>query len=285
MQNITAAKIKKLIGIRETDTHKGDYGKILLVAGSFGMAGAAVLVGRGAYSSGAGLVVCALPSEIIPIMQISLPEAICIPRKAGKLIGKTDYGQYDAIIFGPGLGVSRDNAALLEEILKSYQGPMVIDADGLNCIVKYDLYQAILDTKAQIIITPHPGEAKRLLGVAEIEDRESFAVSLSHTFRVTAVLKGAGTIIASSLPDGKTTVFKNATGNPGMATAGSGDVLAGIIAAFSAKGLTPVDAACTGVYIHGAAGDLAAIKMGETGMMASDICSHIPYAIKNITSK
>lgn len=281
MQNITKSKIKRIIGTRDTNTHKGDYGKILLVAGSFGMAGAAILAGRGAYSSGAGLVVCALPSEIIPIMQTSLPEAICISRKAGKI----DYSQYDSIILGPGLGVSRDNATLLEEILKSYKGPVVIDADGLNCIGEYDIYQALLDTKAQIILTPHPGEAKRLLGVAQFVDREAFAVSLSQTFRVTAILKGAGTIIATILLDGQTAVFKNTTGNPGMATAGSGDILAGIIGSLLAKGLSTVDAACAGVYIHGAAGDLAASELGENGMMASDICRYTPYAIKNIIGK
>lgn len=281
MQKISVANIQKLLGPRDANSHKGDYGKILLVAGSIGMAGAAILAGRGAYSSGAGLVTCALPERLFPILQIALPEAICIPRKSGKI----DYSQYDAIILGPGLGVSRENATLLEEILKSYDGPLVIDADGLNCICQYDLYQGLLDTKAQVVLTPHPGEAKRLLGVAVIEDREVFTVSISQTFRSIAVLKGAGTMIAGLQPDGHNAVIQNTTGNPGMATAGSGDVLSGIIGAFLAKGLAPMDAACVGVYIHGAAGDLAAMEMGETGMTASDICRHIPYAIKNIIGK
>jgi len=279
MQNIDMAEIKKDLGTRDPNSHKGDYGKVLLVAGSLGMAGAAILAGRSAYSSGAGLVYCAVPTQLFPILQISLPEAICIARKPGKL----DYGQYDAIILGPGLGLLRENGTLVEEILKTYNGPLVIDADGLNCISQYDLYQALLDTKAQVVMTPHPGEAKRLLGVAGIEDREKFTVSLSQTFRATTVLKGAGTIIASINNEGITQVLKNTTGNPGMATAGSGDVLAGIIGAFLAKGLTPMDAASAGVYIHGVAGDLAAKELGETGLMASDICRHIPYAIKNIT--
>jgi len=124
-----------------------------------------------------------------------------------------------------------------------------------------------------------------LLGVVEILDRETFAISISQTFGVTAVLKGTGTIIASMNPDGQTEVLQNTTGNPGMATAGSGDVLAGIIGAFLAKGLKPMDAASTGVFIHGAAGDLAALELGENGMLASDICRHIPYAIKNIIGK
>lgn len=281
MQKISTAKIKKLLGTRDSNTHKGDYGKILIIAGSVGMAGAAVLSGRGAYCSGAGLVAFGVPEQLFPILQITLPEAICIPRKPGKI----DYTHYDSIILGPGLGVHRDNATLIDEILKSYNGFLVIDADGLNCISQYDLYQALLDTKAQVVMTPHPGEAKRLLGVTEIENRETFAVSLSKTFNVTAVLKGAGTIIASTLPTGQTVVYINATGNPGMATAGSGDVLAGVIGSLLAQGLSPVDAATTGVYFHGAAGDLAASEVGETGLMASDICRYIPYAIKKITGK
>jgi len=281
MKNIDITNISKNIGIRDTNTHKGDYGKVLLVAGSIGMAGAAVLAGRGAYSSGAGLVTCEVPEQIFPILQISLPEAICIPRKAGKV----EYNQYDAIILGPGLGISRESSTIVDEILKSYTGSLVIDADGLNCIGHYDLYQSLLDTRSQLVLTPHPGEAKRLLGLIEIEDRETVAVSLSKTFHATAVLKGAGTIIAFVQSDGEIAVLKNTTGNPGMATAGSGDVLAGIIGAFLAEGLAPKDAASSGVYIHGAAGDLAAMELGETSVMASDICRHIPYAIKNITGK
>ncbi len=281
MQKITTTKIKKMLGTRNPNSHKGDYGKVLIVAGSVGMTGAAVLTGRGAYSSGVGLVTCALPEQLFPILQISLPEAICIPRK----IGMMDYAKYDAIILGPGFGVHRAGASLIDEILKSYHGPLVIDADALNCIGQYDLYQSLIDTKAQVVITPHPGEAMRLMGVAEINDRENFVCSLSQTLRVTAVLKGSGTLIASMQPDGQTVIFKNSTGNPGMATAGSGDVLAGIIGALLAQGLTPIDASSAGVYIHGAAGDLAASDMGETGLMATDICNHIPYAIKNVIGK
>jgi ADP-dependent NAD(P)H-hydrate dehydratase / NAD(P)H-hydrate epimerase len=281
MNSINATNIKNCLGVRERQSHKGDYGKVLLIAGSVGMAGAAVLAARGAYASGAGLVVGALPERLYPIMQISVPEAICIPRKTGKI----DYSMYDSIVIGPGLGVEREVGNLLNELLLSYQGPVVIDADGLNVIVKYDLYQSLLDTKAQIVITPHPGEAKRLLGVANSDDRESMADSLARAFRVTAVLKGAGTLVATNQPDGQPVMHINTTGNPGMATAGSGDVLSGVIGAFLARGIKPFDAASAGVYVHGEAGDLAAREMGETGMVASDICRHIPYAIRNIIDK
>jgi hydroxyethylthiazole kinase-like uncharacterized protein yjeF len=281
MKTINVTDIKRMLGTRAADSHKGDYGKVLLIAGSVGMAGAAVLAGRGAYSAGAGLVTCAMMEQLFPILQISLPEAICIPKKTGKI----DYNSYDAIIIGPGIGIHRENSSIIEEALKSYNGPLVIDADGLNCIGHFDLYQDLLDTNARVIVTPHPGEAKRLLGVAEINDRESCVVSLAKTFRVTAILKGSGTLVGSVEQNGQSQVLINPTGNPGMATAGSGDVLSGILVALLAKGLLPIDAASAAVYIHGAAGDLAARDKGETGLMASDICMYIPYAIRNIIGR
>jgi NAD(P)H-hydrate repair Nnr-like enzyme with NAD(P)H-hydrate dehydratase domain len=142
------------------------------------MAGAAVLAGRSAYFAGSGLVICDVPEMLFPILQISLPEAICIPRK----LGKTNYAQYDSIILGPGLGVTKESGSLVEEILKTFDGPLVIDADGINCICQYNLYQDLLDTSAQVILTPHPGEGKRLMGVEEIINRETFAVTMSRLY-------------------------------------------------------------------------------------------------------
>jgi ADP-dependent NAD(P)H-hydrate dehydratase / NAD(P)H-hydrate epimerase len=281
MKIINIKAVQQILGTRELNSHKGDYGKVLLIAGSYGMAGAATLAGWGAYSAGVGLVVYSVPEQLFPILQVALPEAICIPRKTGKI----DFNSYDAIIIGPGLGIHRENIGIIEEILKEYHGPLVIDADGLNCISHFDLYQNLLDTTSQVIITPHPGEAKRLLGVAEIGDREVCAVAMAQMFRVTAVLKGAGTLVASVDSTGQTLLLKNETGNPGMATAGSGDVLSGILGAFLAKGLSPYEAASAAVFIHGSAGDLAAKEKGETGLMASDICRFTPYAIRNIIGK
>lgn len=281
MEIIHIDSIHKNLSIRKADSHKGNYGKILLVAGSVGMAGAAVLAARGAYSAGAGIVFCALPDPIYPILQISVPEAVCIPKDHPLPAFET----YDAIIIGPGLGTHRTNAELIEEALKSYKGPLVLDADGLNCIVKYEMEQALKRTKAKVVITPHPGEAKRLLSGLDETDRVATAVSLASIFGVTAVLKGYETLVAAMTTEQSCHVQKNLTGNPGMATAGSGDVLAGVIGAFLGMGMSPVDAASTGVYIHGAAGDLAAMELGEYGMMASDICAFVPYAIRNITGK
>jgi len=281
MQKIDVMDIKNTLGTREAGSHKGDFGKILVVAGSVGMAGAAILAARSAYASGGGLVVCAVPERLYPILQISIPEAICIPRKAGKI----DYASFDAIVLGPGLGVSRENETIIEELLKSYSGKVVLDADGLNYIVRYDLYQDLLDTKAKVVMTPHPGEAKRLLSIDNIADRAACATTLAKLFRATVVLKGAGSLVANNTSSGDASIQINTTGNPGMATAGSGDVLAGMIGAFLAKGMEPFEAACAGVYIHGEAGDLAAMELGETGMIASDICRHIPHAIRNIIGK
>jgi NAD(P)H-hydrate epimerase len=281
MNTIELDDIKEYLGTRPDETHKGDYGKILLVAGSVGMAGAAVLAARGAYASGAGLVYCLVPEQLFTILQTTVPEAICLPRKQSKL----DFAQYDSIIIGPGLGKQKEVASILEEILKKYAGPVVLDADGLNCVGEFDLYQDLLDTDAQVVITPHPGEAKRLLGVETLGERDKTAETLAQTFHVTAVLKGSGTLVASRDKQGQPTIKKNPTGNPGMATAGSGDVLAGCIGALLGRGVQPMEAASAGVFIHGLAGDLAAREIGETGMTASDICRQIPFAIKNIIGK
>ncbi len=281
MDEIKELDVKKNIGIRNRESHKGNYGKVLLVAGSLTMAGAACLAGHGAYRAGAGLVTCYVPEKLYPVLQVALPESICASRGLGKL----DYHLYDSIVFGPGIGTQLENGKLLQEILSNYSGSLIIDADGLNCIVQYNLYPSILDTSARVVITPHPGEAKRLMGKTLIEDRKSFAISMAQTLGVTVVLKGADTLVTGILPDGKILTRQNPTGNPGMATAGSGDVLSGIIGAFLAKGMQPFDAATTGVYIHGAAGDLAAMELGETGMTATDIYKYLPFAIKNIIGR
>lgn len=278
MDYSNVSEIKENIGVRPRDSHKGTYGKVLVMAGSKGMAGAACLAGLAAYRTGAGLVTFAVPETLFPILQTLVPEGICIARTPGKI----DYDQYDSIILGPGLGQHKQNDALIKEVLELYHGPLVLDADAINSIVRFNLYQDILDCSATIVMTPHPGEAKRLMGTETISDREEFAVSISKTFGATVVLKGAGTVIAAVNADKSSSIRMNPNGNPGMATAGSGDVLAGVIGAYLGMGLTTFKAAVTGVYVHGAAGDLAALELGENGMIASDLCNYLPYAIKNI---
>ncbi len=276
MKKITEKHIRSLIKERPKESHKGDFGRIMIVAGSTGMAGAAILCGKAALKSGAGLVEYCVPEEIFPILQTAVPEATC--KKRATL---PDTNRYDAIALGPGLGGSSQNRSLMVNLLDSCKGPLVIDADGINTIVSENLFDELIHSEAYIVVTPHPGEAKRLLGIDEIINREETALEIARTFGVTAVLKGAGTLIA--LPGGE--VFQNYTGNPGMATGGAGDVLTGIIAALMGQRLPPADAAAAGVYIHGLAGDLAVAEIGMTGMTAMDICDFTAKAFKYVLGK
>jgi len=276
MRKTTGKYIKSLIKDRPKESHKGDFGRILIVAGSPGMAGAAVLCGKAALKSGAGLVEYYAPEEIFPILQTAVPEATCKRRTI-----PPDIKKCDAVALGPGLGGSVQNRKLIVDLLDSYKGPLVIDADGINTIVSENLFDDLIHSEADIVVTPHPGEAKRLLGIDVITSREKTALMIAKTFNVTAVLKGAGTLTA--LPGGE--VFLNDTGNPGMATGGAGDVLTGIIAALMGQKLGATDAAAAGAYIHGLAGDIAAAEIGMTGMTAMDICDFTAKAFKSILGK
>ena len=272
---ITKSYVNTFIKKRDRDIHKGDCGKILIYTGSKGMAGAAVLCARAALRTGAGLVRVSVPEELFPILQIGVPEATCLPRE--RLL--EDLMQYTAIVIGPGLGVDAENGVLIKKILRATERPVVLDADGLN-LLKGELH-VMKEARAKLILTPHPGEAARLLGrtAAEINaDRLKSAGELaSHTGAVT-VLKGAGSVVAT--PEGKT--YINTTGNPGMATGGSGDVLSGMIASLAGQGLDSESAAIAGVYLHGLAGDLARDRMGEYGLIATDIADMAALAIKSV---
>lgn len=268
---ITREFVQTIIGKREKEIHKGDCGRVLIVAGSVGMAGAAVLAARAALRSGSGLVQVAIPKELFPIVQVGVPEATCLERDFSKI----DLSLYDAIAVGPGLGQSEDSIGAVRYLLENYDGPMVLDADGLNIVAYNNLFD-ILRTKENVVITPHVGEARRLLGEI-LENREETALALYKKTRATTVLKGHGTVVA--IADDKT--YINTTGNPGMATAGSGDVLTGIIASLLGQGKE--NAAMCGVFIHGMAGDLAAEEVGEYGLIASDIAYYTAIALKEIS--
>ena len=270
---INSTLVNTFIQERKKDIHKGDCGRILIIAGSTGMAGAAVLCARGALRGGAGLVQVSIPEELFPILQIGVPEATCIPKD--RLLKGTL--QYHSIAIGPGLGDDAENLKVITRILEGYEKPVVIDADGLN-LLSNDLL-AMKRSIAKLIITPHPGEAARLLkvNVSEInKDRLASASALAAETGAVTVLKGAGSIVAT--PEGKT--YINTTGNPGMATGGSGDVLTGLIAALLGQGLNLESAAVAGVYLHGLAGDIKASQIGEYGLIASDIAEGISLAIK-----
>lgn len=272
---ITEAYVNTFIKKRDRDLHKGNCGKVLILAGSKGMAGAAVLCARAALRTGAGLVRVSVPEELFPILQIGVPEATCITRE--RLF--EDLMQYSAIAIGPGLGDDLKNGNLIKKILYTTDKPVVIDADGLN-LLRDDL-SAMKNARAKLIITPHPGEAARLLDrkTAEInQDRLASAKGLAAITGAVTVLKGAGSVVAT--PEGKT--YINTTGNPGMATGGSGDVLTGVIAALAGQGLDPEAATVAGVFLHGRAGDLASDRMGEYGLIARDIADMVALAIKSI---
>lgn len=283
--------VNTVICKRPEDVHKGDCGKLLIVAGSKGMAGAAVLASRAAMKTGSGLVRVCIEEELFSIIQISVPEVICTTWSDIKTKTMQDLNSYDAIAVGPGMGDGERTKNILTDISNSYTGKLIIDADGLNVIAKFNLFEEVKNTKARVIISPHIGEARRLLKVDSRNDKNvdgkskltqmGIALPLTRALNAIVVVKGPGTLVAIDEKD----AYTNTTGNPGMATAGSGDVLTGVIASLAGQGLSARDAARCGVFIHGMAGDLAASEIGVHGMTAGDIAAKLPQAIKSIVGK
>ncbi|MDR1028186.1 MAG: NAD(P)H-hydrate dehydratase [Clostridiales Family XIII bacterium] len=275
MDTITKNEVKNVLKKRHRNIHKGDCGRVLIVAGSPGMAGAAALGAMGALRSGAGLVTVSIDETLFPIVQSLVPCATCVTRAAIE----EDIERWDAIAIGPGLGTDEGAVKTLESVLGAYAGIAVIDADALNIMAARGL--DLRKSAVRAIFTPHAGEAARLLGTeprAIESDRADAACALAERFHAIAVLKGSETLVAS--PDGNTSV--NPTGNPGMATGGSGDVLSGVIASFAGQGFGARAAARAGVYIHGLAGDIKADEIGEYGLIATDIADTLPKAIQTV---
>ncbi|MHC4336755.1 MAG: NAD(P)H-hydrate dehydratase [Planctomycetota bacterium] len=269
---------------RAVEAHKGDFGKVCIIAGSVGMSGAAALAGRSALRAGAGLVRVATAKSVLPIVAaiepsfttISLPEdnAGRISAKAVSIILDA-VADNDVLAFGPGIGISQGLRSILEALLEQEKLRLVIDADGLNNLCRIKDWPAKL--RANLVLTPHPGEIKRLWSSVFREqlpsERQEQAGQLAQQTKTIVVLKGAETVVT----DGQK-AYINKTGNPGMATAGSGDVLTGVITALVGQGLTDFDAAVLGVYIHGLAGDIAAEKVGQVSLMTTDIADALPEA-------
>lgn len=282
---ITREYVNTFIKERPREIHKGQCGRVLIIAGSYGMAGAAVLAARGALKSGAGLVKIAAPDELFHILQTAVPQATCMSISEG--FTRRSLKDYGAIAIGPGIGVDEKNYLLIETILNNFEGPVVIDADGINCLCKYGKRtQVIKNSICSVVLTPHPGEGNRLLeslGAGDINSlgREKAAEYISSNTAATVLLKGADTVVTCT---GKGT-YINTTGNPGMATGGSGDVLTGVITAIAASGVESFEAAKLGAYIHGLAGDIAAENIGQWGMTAVDIEEALPAAFKLIVGK
>ena len=263
---------------RKKFSHKGTYGHTLIAAGSYGMMGAAVLCTRAALHSGAGLVTAFIPRCGYSIMQRTAPEALAAVSKTEKhLSGPLPEKDFSSVVIGPGIGKNPAAARWLKNILLKIKIPLLLDADALNIISENK--SLLKKIPAGTILTPHPGEFKRLAGAAK-NDFQKFEMlkSFAKKYNVTVVLKGANTCIAA--PGGET--YFNSTGNPGMAKGGSGDVLSGIIGALLARGISPLNACIGGVYLHGLAGDIAAEKFSMESMTASDIISSIGAAFKKI---
>jgi len=286
---LDAEVVRALVPRRAHESHKGTHGHLLAVAGARGRSGAAVLLARAALRSGVGLVTVATPRACLPVVAAQQAEIMTEPlsetragtigRAASRAVLRL-LADREALAIGPGLGTSVDTRACALDILAHGQRPTVVDADALNAVAasgKRGL-ERLGRAGSRLVLTPHPGEAGRLLGGstdAVQRDRLGAARELARRSGATVALKGHRTIVAS--PDGRASI--NASGNPGLATAGTGDVLTGVVGALLARGLEPRDAARAAVFLHGAAGDRAAAEIGPDGMIASDVVDRLPAAI------
>ena len=265
---------------RKTDSHKGDYGKILLLCGSRGYSGAAALAAMGALRTGAGLVYLGVPESIYNIEATKLLEPIVLPFadengmfSSGAVQKVTQMlPTMDAVLIGPGLGQSEGTFSLVKAVLNNAACPVVLDADGINVISQHK--DILRERTYQTILTPHDGEFLRI-GGRITEDRSQCAAELANALGCIVLLKGHRTVIT----DGNES-YINHTGNPGMATGGSGDVLAGIIVSLIGQGLTPLLAAACGAWLHGRAGDICAEEIGQYGMLPQDMINVLPRLLR-----
>ena len=273
-------KILSILPDRNPFAHKGDFGKVLLLCGSRGYTGAATLAAMAAMRTGAGLAYLGVPESIYAIEAVKLTEPIVFPlpdeggmfsRKAAKEIVRT-LNNKDAVLIGPGIGQSEGTLSAVQTVLEQFHGPVVVDADGINVLKTHK--DILRGRTGQTILTPHDGEFQRLGGVLN-HDRINAAAVMARDLGVIILLKGHETIIT----DGNA-CYINKTGNPGMAVGGSGDVLSGIIVSLLGQGFLPLEAAATAAWLHGAAGDLCADKIGQYGMLPSDLIAVLPRLMK-----
>ncbi len=286
--------VKPLVGPRAPNSHKGLYGHPLIVAGSLGKAGAAILASRAALRMGAGLVTAAIPQAVSAIVAGAQAELMTepMPDRDGHFDGHGSIarlamlaGGKDALIVGPGIGVSDDTKHLVEWMITEGaqpQRPLLIDADGLNALAAIGC-DILKRARGPVVLTPHPGEMARLLGSAPAAvnaDRISAARAMAQNTGAHVLLKGARTVIAA--PDG--TIYVNSTGNPGMGTPGMGDVLSGIVGALLGQKMNPLDALALGAFVHGDAADRVARRLGPVGYIAGDLIDELPRAIAALIS-
>ncbi|MCX7749018.1 MAG: NAD(P)H-hydrate dehydratase [Clostridia bacterium] len=283
--------VKTFMPKRAPDTNKGDYGKVLILTGSKGMTGAGILTSKAALRTGAGLVYTCVPGSLADIYETSSLESVTVPLKdsgSGTLSAECIdelsglLQKATVIAVGPGLSFNDAIVKIVASVIEKAPVPLIIDADGINALSK-DL-SVLKKSKVPVILTPHPGEMSRLTGkpIDHIQkDRLQIAGSFAAQWGIILVLKGSKTLIANPQGD----IYINPTGNAGMATGGTGDVLTGIIAGLMGQGVDPFQAAVLGVYLHGAAGDCAASKLGEHGLIAGDLIPEIPYVMKGFIKR
>ena len=270
--------IKSILKTRLKFSHKGTYGRSLIISGSWGKIGASVLCSKACLRSGAGLVTVHIPSCGYQILQASVPEAMVSTDIHDRFLTTLpDIKNFDAIGVGPGIDIHMDTYEVISQLLSRFQKPIVFDADAINIISNERSFLKMLPEGS--ILTPHPGEFRRLVGDWKDElSKLDLQLAMSQEYKVYIVLKGAHTSI--STPNGK--LYFNSTGNPGMATAGSGDVLTGVITSLLGQGYSPKEASILGVYVHGLAGDISARNLGEDGLIAGDIINNLPKAFQSI---
>lgn len=288
LELMTSRLIRPLLPGRATDSNKGTFGRVLAIGGSHRFAGAPLMVASAAYRAGAGLVTVACPEDVQVMLAGSLPEATWLPLESG------DHGEieanevaalraalpdFDAVVLGPGMGNFEDTRALTWALLPDFEHGLVLDADALNAVATFP--DAAGRVPPQAILTPHPGEMARLLGmsVADVQARRlEIAQEAAQRFGCIVVLKGAHTVIAAA--DGRARLSSFA--NPLLATAGAGDVLAGIIAGYLAQGADPFDAASLGVYVHGMTGETLREELGDSGLLATELAARLPRTVRDI---
>ena len=297
MKKIIPKKLKSLIPKRDKHSHKGDYGKVLIIAGSKGMSGAAILAGRAALKAGAGLVTIACPASERFIITAVLPEAMTLPlsdkegvaslKAAGEILKWQKIKKYDVALIGPGLSVLKEAPLFAAEVIKKLQIPMIIDADALNALssCRSAALPRCRASSVPYIMTPHLGEMKRLLKTDSF-DRKSLALKLFNKTGAIIIMKGNKTLIKAK--DG---FYENTTGGPALSKGGSGDILAGLIAGLWAQAgkrdgyndKTAFESSILGVYLHGLCGDLASKKLTERCVLAGELLDYLPNAYRSLS--
>ncbi len=290
-QELNAAMIRAWLPPRPEKGHKGTFGHLFVLAGSRGFTGAAKLTCMGAYRAGAGLVTLGIPHPLADVVAAGLLETMSLPLPATEMETFSEdaaapalafASSKDAVVLGPGLSRHPDTTRFVHACVTRCPVPLLVDADGLNALSE-NMETLLESTAAPLVLTPHPGEMARLAdcGTEAIQrDREAAAAAFSRRYDCVVVLKGFRTVIAGP----GEAVYVNTTGNSGLGTGGTGDVLSGVIGGLLAQRMSPLEAACVGVYAHGLAGDLAAAARTQRGMTAGDVVEALPEAWRELES-